>query len=254
MDPTPQGTFGRWAQHRAWRQAWSEPEWSCWPGWKRSPTKPNGCPTAHLRATYGAWPRRRSSSPSTPPRWPGRWTCRSARRSRAHGLMLVPGISDPHSTMSLSWVTAKMDVPTRDGPPQVVTAAGHLSVTARQTAPAVRQVGTELGRSAPVPADPRQLALLAARRHVGAARGELCSALNNRIASQPAPVAAQWPIPPGRPHHPASQGRSSSSQTRASAHDGVRTPGGRGGLSSQSRRIDRCQRPARASGEAGHTA
>ena len=120
----------------------------------------------------------------------------SVRQAVASGVMLVPGIADPRSTTSLSWVTARMARAQAGGPPRILTAADEMSTCARRMAPAIRHVGAELVRPAGASSDPQQLALVTARRHAGAARGELRTALNSRIAGQPAPLAGQWPAHP----------------------------------------------------------
>ena len=120
----------------------------------------------------------------------------SVRQAVASGVMLVPGIADPRSTTSLSWVTARMARAQAGGPPRILTAADEVTTSAGRMTPAIRHVGAELVRTAGAWSDPQQLALVAARRHAGAARGELRTALNSRIVGQPAPLAGQWPAHP----------------------------------------------------------
>ena len=114
----------------------------------------------------------------------------SVREAVAAGLMLVPGSTGEHRTATIGWVTASMG-PGRDGPPAVVAAAGTLSTTARRVAPAVRAAGEELTRHAAAPPTAAQQALLAARRHAGAARMELRTALADRSARQPGSFTAE---------------------------------------------------------------
>lgn len=119
----------------------------------------------------------------------------SVRQAIAGKLMLVPGISsEHHSAQASMWVTATMG-PHRDTPPQVVVDAGQASVTARRIAPAIRQAGEALARHAAVPSQGRQ-ALVAARRHAGAAQAELRAALSKRMSDQPAVLAGELPSHP----------------------------------------------------------
>jgi len=108
----------------------------------------------------------------------------SVRKTVVHGVMLVPSVADRSNSGTLSWVTATMG-PQRADPPEVIQRAGQLSVTARLVAPAVRQAEADLAHHVVGKPSPQQLALSAARRHAGAARNELRTALNSRIAAQP---------------------------------------------------------------------
>ncbi len=108
----------------------------------------------------------------------------SVRKTVVHGVMLVPSVADRSNSGTLSWVTATMG-PQRAGPPEVVQRAGQLSVTARRVTPAVRQAKADLAQHVVGKPSLQHLALLAARRHAGAARDELRTALNSRIAAQP---------------------------------------------------------------------
>jgi hypothetical protein len=119
----------------------------------------------------------------------------SVREAVAAGLMLIRGSTGEHRTATIGWVTASMG-PGRDGPPHVVAAAGTLSTTARRVAPAVRRAGEELMRHAAAPPTPAQQALIAARRHAGAARVELRTALADRSARQPGSFTAELPSHP----------------------------------------------------------
>jgi hypothetical protein len=128
----------------------------------------------------------------------------SVREAVAAGLMLVPGSTGDARTSGVSWVTATMG-PGRGGPPTVVTAAGTLSMTSRRVAPAVRAAGEELARHAVAPPTPEQQALLAARRHAGAARPELRTALADRSARQPGSFTAELPSHPALAPPPRAQ-------------------------------------------------
>ena len=108
----------------------------------------------------------------------------SVRETVVHGVMLVPSVADRSNRGTLSWVTATMG-PQRAGPSEVIQRAGQLSVTARLVAPAARQAEADLAHHVVGKSSPQQLALLAARRHAGAARDELRIALSSRIAAQP---------------------------------------------------------------------
>lgn len=108
----------------------------------------------------------------------------SVRETVVHGVMLVPSVADRSNRGTLSWVTATMG-PQRADPPEVIQRAGQLSVTARLVAPAVRQAEADLAQHVVGKSSLQQLALLTARRHAGAARDELRTALNSRIAAQP---------------------------------------------------------------------
>jgi hypothetical protein len=119
----------------------------------------------------------------------------SVRETVAAGLMLVPGSTGDPRTSTIGWVTATMG-PGRDGPPVVVAAAGTLSTTARRVAPAVRLAGEELTRHAAASPTPAQQALIAARRHAGAARIELRAALADRSARQSGAFVAELPSHP----------------------------------------------------------
>jgi len=130
----------------------------------------------------------------------------SVREAVAAGLMLVPGSTGEHRTATIGWVTATMG-PGRDGPPAVVATAGVLSTCAGRVAPAVRAAGEELARHAVAPPTPAQQALVAARRHAGAARLELRSALTDRSGGHLGPFTAELPshpalAPPPRAHGP----------------------------------------------------
>jgi len=100
----------------------------------------------------------------------------SVRGALANRLMLVPGTTSERSTNTISWVTATMAGPHRDGPPAIAAGTGELSMTARGVVPAVRQAAEDLARHAAALPTPVQQATIAARRHVGAARGELRAA------------------------------------------------------------------------------
>ncbi len=80
----------------------------------------------------------------------------SVREALANRLMLVPGTTNERSTNTISWVTATMGGPHRDGPPAIAAGAGELSMTARRVAPAVRQVGEDLARHAAALPTPTQ--------------------------------------------------------------------------------------------------
>lgn len=69
-------------------------------------------------------------------------------------------------------------------------------MTTRRIAPAVRTAAADLARDERAKPDPRQTALITARRHVGAARDDLRTALNNRTVAQAAPLSAAWPAHP----------------------------------------------------------
>ena len=69
-------------------------------------------------------------------------------------------------------------------------------MTARGVALAVRQAAEDLARHAAALPTPTQQATIAARRHVGVARGELCQALVDRTARQPFVLAAPLPSHP----------------------------------------------------------
>lgn len=119
----------------------------------------------------------------------------AVREAVAAKLMLIPGVADPRSSTATTWVTATMG-PQRDGPPEVVTAAGELSMAARRVAPPLRRAGEDLLHSASVSRNATQEAAIAARRYAGAARVELRQALADRTARQPAPLAAALPAHP----------------------------------------------------------
>lgn len=112
----------------------------------------------------------------------------SVRETVVHGVMLVPSVAGRRNSGTLSWVTATMG-PQRKGPPEVVQRAAQLSVTAMCVAPALRKAAADLAQHGVGKPSPQQSALVAARRHAGAARGELRTALTNRIASQPSVLA-----------------------------------------------------------------
>lgn len=120
----------------------------------------------------------------------------SVREALAARLMLVPGTTNERRTNTISWVTATMAGPHRDGPPAIAAGAEELSMAARRVAPAARQVGEDLARHAAAFPTPTQQATIAARRHVGAARVELRQALADRTARQPGVLAAQLPSHP----------------------------------------------------------
>lgn len=108
----------------------------------------------------------------------------SVRHTVVHRVMLVPSVADRSNRGTLSWVTATMG-PQRADPPAVIQRAGQLAVTAKLVAPAVRQAEADLAHHVIGKPSPQQLALSAARRHAGAARDDLRTALNSRIAAQP---------------------------------------------------------------------
>jgi len=120
----------------------------------------------------------------------------SVRKALAAQLMLVPGTTSERSTNTISWVTATMAGPHRDGPPAIAAGTGELSMTARRAAPAVRQAAQDLARHAVALPTPTQQATIAARRHVGAARGELRAALADRTVRQPGVLASPLPSHP----------------------------------------------------------
>ncbi len=69
-------------------------------------------------------------------------------------------------------------------------------MTARRVAPAARHAGEDLARHAAAFPTAAQQAMITARRHVAAARGELRQALTDRTARQPGVLAAQLPSHP----------------------------------------------------------
>jgi len=78
---------------------------------------------------------------------------------------------------------------------------------AGRVAPAVRAAGEELARHAVAPPTPAQQALLAARRHAGAARLELRTALADRSGGRQAgPFTAELPSHPALAPPPRGQG------------------------------------------------
>jgi hypothetical protein len=119
----------------------------------------------------------------------------SVREAVANGLMLVPGSLDRQSDLSVSWVTARMGAPSREGPPQILLRAGELSAGARRIAPVVHVALQHLARHS-TSAGPAEQAAQAARGHAGAARQELRAALATRIAFQPAVLAPELPAHP----------------------------------------------------------
>jgi hypothetical protein len=131
----------------------------------------------------------------------------SVREAVAHGLMLVPGSLDRRSDLPISWVTARMGAPSREGPPEVVARAAELSTAARQAAPALRRVGQDLHRHADAGRSQSQEAAQAARRHAGAARTDLRTALAGRIAAHPAVLAPELSVHPRLAPPPRAAGR-----------------------------------------------
>ena len=89
----------------------------------------------------------------------------SVREAINAKVMLIPATVEEQGVRALSWVTASMVDPKRRGESaQIVTARDE------QAQP-----------------DPRQVALISARRHAGAGRNDLRTALNSRIGTRPAP-------------------------------------------------------------------
>jgi len=116
----------------------------------------------------------------------------SVREAIGTRVMLIPA-----DERRVAWVTASMvDQKRRGEPSQIATATGQLSMTTRRIAPAVRTAAADLARDERAKPDPRQTALITARRHVGAARDDLRTALNNRTVAQAAPLSAAWPAHP----------------------------------------------------------
>jgi hypothetical protein len=113
----------------------------------------------------------------------------SVREAFANGLLLVPGTTGEYRTRMIGWVTRGMD-PRWDEPPAVLVASERLSSAAREIAPAVREAGQDLARHARTMPDAAGQALIAARRHVGAARAELRVALTDRSIQHPAVLVA----------------------------------------------------------------
>jgi hypothetical protein len=121
----------------------------------------------------------------------------AVRESLRTGSILIPNRSDRHWT-SLSWVTAQMG-PRREGPPAVQRVVDELASAAARLGPAVRCAQTDLRRHQSVGVDPAKQALLAARSHAGAARGQLRATLARRITDHASlRVAVGRRIRPGR--------------------------------------------------------
>lgn len=109
--------------------------------------------------------------------------------------MLVPSVADRSNPTRLAWVTSTMGSE-REGPLVVLAVAEELALAARQVAPSVKQASLDLSDHATRAADAAQSALATARRHAGAARGELRQVLAQRTAALPGVLAGDLPSHP----------------------------------------------------------